>query len=89
MSPPPSPSTTGPSLPGLANRVTYRAVGTDSATVALGTVGADDVRVVGGVPHLTLPAAQLTAPVLDTAQSSVSRRDEGFSTKESSTTASA
>jgi len=72
----------GSSFPGLANDVTYRAVGTASATVALGTVGPNDVQVVGGVPHVTIPAAQLSAPILDTQRSSVSHRDEGFLTRE-------
>ncbi len=71
----------GSSLPGLANQATYRAVGTDGASVDLTTVRADDIQIIGGVPHLTIPAAQLATPVLDERLSSVAGRHEGFLTK--------
>jgi len=72
----------GSSLPGFSNRATYHAVGTASASVDLTKVRADDIQFVGGVAHLTIPAAQLGTPVLDTGLSSVNHRDEGFVTKE-------
>lgn len=67
----------GSSLPGFSNRATYYAVGTDSASVDLSTVRAGDVSVVNGVPHLTLPTAQLGTAVLDQRLSRVNSRDEG------------
>ena len=72
----------GSSVPGFSNRATYHAVGTASASVDLSQVRAGDIRFVGGVAHLTIPAAQLGTPVLDTGLSSVNHRDEGFVTKE-------
>jgi hypothetical protein len=71
----------GNSLPGFSNRATYHAVGTETASVDLSKVRAADVEIVGGATHLTIPAAQLGTPVLDTGLSSVNHRDEGFVTK--------
>jgi len=71
----------GSSLPGLANSATYRAVGTDTASVDLAGVSASDVQVHGGVTHVTIPAAQLGTPVLDERLSVVDHRDEGLVTQ--------
>ncbi|HWW44808.1 MAG TPA: DUF4230 domain-containing protein [Acidimicrobiia bacterium] len=68
-------------IPGFSDRVTYRAVGTDAATVDLSSLGAADVRLVGTQARVVIPAAQLGTAVLDTSQSGVVSRHEGLGTK--------
>jgi hypothetical protein len=68
-------------IPGFSDRVTYRAVGTDAATVDLSSLGAADVRLVGTQARVVIPAAQLGTAVLDTSQSGVVSRHEGLATK--------
>jgi len=68
----------GSALPGLGNTVTYRAVGTDAATVDLSQVRPADVRVHGAGVTVRIPSAHLAPPVLDDSSSGVVSRDEGF-----------
>jgi Protein of unknown function (DUF4230) len=68
-------------IPGFGDRVTYRAVGTDAATVDLSSLGAADVRLAGTHARVVIPAAQLGTAVLDTSQSGVVSHHEGLATQ--------
>ena len=68
-------------LPGFSDQVTYRAVGTDAATVDLSSVGAADVRLVGTHARVVIPPAQLGTAVLDTSQSGVLSDHQGLGTQ--------
>jgi hypothetical protein len=68
----------GSGLSALDNTVTYRAVGTDTATVDLAQVGAPDVQLHGSGVAVRLPGAQLAPPVLDQSSSGVISQDRGF-----------
>ncbi|HEV2309172.1 MAG TPA: DUF4230 domain-containing protein [Acidimicrobiia bacterium] len=67
-------------LPGFGDQVTYRAVGTDAATVELSTVGVADVALAGTHARVVIPAAQLGTAVLDPSQSGVVSHHEGLAT---------
>ncbi len=68
-------------IPGFGDHVTYRAVGTDTATVDLSSVGAAEVRLVGTRARVQIPAAQLGTAVLDTSQSGVVSHHEDLGTR--------
>jgi Protein of unknown function (DUF4230) len=72
--------TSSQDIPGFSDRVTYRAVGTDAATVDLSSIGAADVRLTGTHARVVIPAAQLGTAVLDPSQSGVVSRHEGLGT---------
>jgi hypothetical protein len=68
-------------IPGFGDRVTYRAVGTDTATVDLSSIGAAEIRLVGTRAQVQIPAAQLGTAVLDTSQSGVVSHHEDLGTQ--------
>ena len=68
-------------VPGFSDRVTYRAVGSDAATVDLSSVGDRDVRLAGTNARVLIPAAQLGTAVLDTSRSGVVTDHRGLGTE--------
>jgi hypothetical protein len=69
---------TGLGLPGTNNAATYRAVGTAYATIDLTQIGTSDVHLTSAGARITIPAAQVTTPVLDPTRSKVVGRDASF-----------
>ncbi len=69
---------TGPGVPLLHDQVTYRAVGTVTASVDLSHVSPSDIRVTGAAATVRIPAAQLGSPVVDPGRSGIVNQNDNF-----------
>jgi hypothetical protein len=68
----------GPGVPLVTDQVTYRAVGSVSASVDLSQVSTSDVRVVGASATVRVPSAQLGTPIVDPARSAIVAQNDSF-----------